>query len=235
MNERVGKIMEHLIKLVTTAELVQSISLWVSIAVIILLFITLSSSFYIYYRYYRRCIDHELEDEYIRKEIKGENKKFFRNFEKLRDDENLSKEAKVEEYRKELLLDHVAKKMRIKNGLKILANTVLVLTYIVFIFAMTFALYTRASGEQFYLGDTSYVVIQSGSMDEPVETNTYIQDNNLTDQIRTYSLIGLEKVENESDIELYDIVAYYNNEGKTFTRRTFTGMSKYTRIFRCYE
>lgn len=222
MNERVGKIMEHLIKLVTTAELVQSISLWVSIAVIILLFITLSSSFYIYYRYYRRCIDHELEDEYIRKEIKGENKKFFRNFEKLRDDENLSKEAKVDEYRKELLVDHVAKKMRVKNGLKILANTVLVLTYIVFIFAMTFALYTRASGEQFYLGDTSYVVIQSGSMDEPVETNTYIQDNNLTDQIRTYSLIGLEKVESESDIELYDIVAYYNNEGELIVHRVIS-------------
>lgn len=214
--------MEHLIKLVTTAELVQSISLWVSIAVIILLFITLSSSFYIYYRYYRRCIDHELEDEYIRKEIKGENKKFFKNFEKLRDDENLSKEAKVEEYRKELLVDHVAKKMRIRNGLKILANTVLVLTYIVFIFAMTFALYTRASGEQFYLGDTSYVVIQSGSMDEPVETNTYIQDNNLTDQIRTYSLIGLEKVESESDIELYDIVAYYNNKGELIVHRVIS-------------
>ena len=214
--------MEHLIKLVTTAELVQSISLWVSIAVIILLFITLSSSFYIYYRYYRRCIDHELEDEYIRKEIKGENKKFFKNFEKLRDDENLSKEAKVEEYRKELLVDHVAKKMRVKNGLKILANTVLVLTYIVFIFAMTFALYTRASGEQFYLGDTSYVVIQSGSMDEPVETNTYIQDNNLTDQIRAYSLIGLEKVESESDIELYDIVAYYNNEGELIVHRVIS-------------
>ena len=40
------------------------------------------------------------------------------------------------------------------------------------------------------------------------ESNTYIQENNLTNQIETYSLIGIDKVSSDEEIELYEDVDF---------------------------
>ena len=48
-------------------------------------------------------------------------------------------------------------------------------------------------------------------MESIYEGNTYISDNNLTNQIEQYSLIGIEKI-NEEDIKLYDVIAYKHDD-----------------------
>lgn len=211
-----------ILNLFTTSERVSAISLAVSITVIVLLFITLAVSFFLYYRYYRRCIDNQLEDNYIRNEIKGENRKFFKGFDALLVDQTMTRNQKIDKYNEETLEDYVDNLAVQKNGLKVLANCVLGLVYIVFLALMVFVGYVRASGEQFAIGDTYYVIILTGSMEEARESNTYLASNKLTNQISTFSLIGLEKIESEDDIKLYDIVSYYNSDKELIVHRVIS-------------
>lgn len=206
----------------STSERVNTINLAVAITVIALLFIVLAISFFLYYRYYRKCIDNKLEDAYIKKEIKGENKKFFDRFNDLLTDRSLVKSQKIARYKEDTLVDYVSEGADKRNGLKIFGNTMLGIVYVAFIALIAFAGYVRASGEQFMIGNTYYVIILTGSMEEARDSNTYLAANNLTNQISTFSLIGLDKVDSEDDIELYDIVGYYDEDGDLVVHRVIS-------------
>ena len=54
----------------------------------------------------------------------------------------------------------------------------------------------------------AYRVVQTGSMAEKNEKNTYLFKNNLNDQIQTFDLIRTEKLPDQFDLKLYDIVVY---------------------------
>ena len=53
-----------------------------------------------------------------------------------------------------------------------------------------------------------YRVVRTSSMAEKNEENTYLFENNLDDQIQVFDLIRTEKIPDEMDLELYDIVVY---------------------------
>lgn len=74
-----------------------------------------------------------------------------------------------------------------------------------------FALYTRFGGGTFF--NKSVMVVASGSMSMKNEANPYLEENGLDNQFKTYDIIVLEKVEAPSDLKLYDVIAYRNNEG----------------------
>ncbi len=54
----------------------------------------------------------------------------------------------------------------------------------------------------------TYRVVTTGSMAEKNKSNTYLSKNNLNDQIQTFDLIRTEKLPDEMELELYDIVVY---------------------------
>lgn len=54
----------------------------------------------------------------------------------------------------------------------------------------------------------TYRVVNTGSMAEKHESNTYLFENDLNDQIQTFDLIRTEKLPSEDELELYDIVVY---------------------------
>ena len=62
------------------------------------------------------------------------------------------------------------------------------------------------------------MTIQTGSMETINKENKYIFENNLTDQIEQFSLIGIDKVA-QDDIELYDILAYQSESGDIIVHR----------------
>ena len=66
-------------------------------------------------------------------------------------------------------------------------------------------------------GNTSLVVIASGSMSEKNEENTYL--SSLNNQFNTYDIIGITKYDSQNDISLYDVVAFKNDEGITIVHR----------------
>ena len=209
--------MSNLFNILATSQAIESISLAVSITVIVLLFITLTSLFYIYYRYYRKCIDNTLEDDPINKELRSEHKKYFNEADVVIADETLTKEEKHQKIEK--FSEYLYKRRKTTKVVNGLVNALLIIFALLVLGITGFSLYARASGESFPLGDVQYVIIQTGSMETKNEDNTYLYDNDLNNQIEALSLIGIEKVTNEDQLELYDIVAYYNDEGKMIVHR----------------
>ena len=54
----------------------------------------------------------------------------------------------------------------------------------------------------------TYRVVKTGSMAQKNSKNEYLFENNLDDQIQTFDLIRTEKLPDEMELELYDIVVY---------------------------
>lgn len=54
----------------------------------------------------------------------------------------------------------------------------------------------------------TYRVVKTGSMAEKNPKNTYLETNNLDNQIETFDLIRTEKLPEEMELKLYDIVVY---------------------------
>ena len=60
--------------------------------------------------------------------------------------------------------------------------------------------------------EVTYRVVQTGSMEEKHKKNRYLFDNDLNDQIQTFDVIRTEKLPDEMELELYDIVVYEVND-----------------------
>lgn len=194
----------------------EAISLAVSITVIVLLVVAFGALFYLYYKYYGKCIDKKVEDTYITKEVILENKKYFSKTEETINDGKTTIEYKKENTKK--LSVNIQEGKKSANIIKIIANTVLIIVYAIFLGFMGFAIYVRASGQLFMMSDTAYLIIKSGSMSEINEANQDLIDKNIDNQIQTYALIGIEKVE-KSDIKLYDIMAFKDPDGNIIVHR----------------
>ena len=63
------------------------------------------------------------------------------------------------------------------------------------------------------------MVVATGSMSEKNEKNAYLFENDLDDQIQVNDLIGIRTVDSLSEIELYDIVCYVDEEGRQIVHR----------------
>lgn len=64
----------------------------------------------------------------------------------------------------------------------------------------------RSSNQQLFIGKTTYMTIQTGSMEFKNKDHPYYASLP-DDQIKQYSLIGIKKV-TEEDLKLYDIIAF---------------------------
>ena len=79
---------------------------------------------------------------------------------------------------------------------------------ILFLGVFLFSLSISISSEK-VVGDIPVMrVVQSGSMSKKYEKNEYLFENNLNDQIQTFDIIVTEKLPDEMDLQLYDIVVY---------------------------
>lgn len=107
------------------------------------------------------------------------------------------------------------------NKRKIVTNIISkVISYVVFaliIIIFAFSLYSRFSGNSIPFENSSLIVIASGSMSEKNEDNSYLQ--NINNQFNTYDIISITKYNNQEEIELYDVVAFKNDEGTTIVHR----------------
>ncbi len=172
---------------------------FVSLIVVIILAITFALLFFLYSLYKRKHIKYGHEDENILKELK---KKYH-----IKDDD---KETKI--------VDCINKEEKKSNILwyveKITSGILLVLLMLVIGFLFTY----QVNNNVFFVGNSGCLVIQTGSMEEVYEGNVYIKDNNLTNQIEQFSMIGVDKV-NAKDIALYDVVAFKNTNGDIIVHR----------------
>lgn len=89
----------------------------------------------------------------------------------------------------------------------------------VVIVGFSLSLYSRFTSNNMMFGDTGYIVIASGSMEERNPANTYLDTYDLNDQIKTYDIIEIKKYNSQDDIKLYDVVAFKNEHNVTIVHR----------------
>ncbi len=209
---------------------------YVSLFVVIGLAITFTILFSLYALYKKKHIKNGHEDEKLLNDLK---KKYHNQ---LTDDEIISsyliikhEDSKLDSTlknsltcvydrktlnelkRKKLLHLMVKDEEKTKNRKKVGKAFSVFLYAIIFIFLGLIAYY-KLNNETFYFGNTSYIVIQTGSMETVNKSNDYISKNNLNNQIYQYSMIGIDKVKTE-DINTYDIIAFKNSKNETIVHR----------------
>lgn len=79
---------------------------------------------------------------------------------------------------------------------------------LVLLFTLISALSVRSSDNSIVGDSPVYRVVNTGSMAEKNAENEYLTENALNDQIQTFDLIKTEKLPDEMDLKLYDIVVY---------------------------
>ena len=92
-------------------------------------------------------------------------------------------------------------------------NAIGVLLSIVFISFFAFSLTCKYGGNCYTFSETLTVkVVQSGSMSYKRESNKYLFENNLNDQIDTFDIVFVANMPSEFELEVYDIVLYEVDE-----------------------
>lgn len=81
------------------------------------------------------------------------------------------------------------------------------------------SLVSRFSNDQILIGDSTLIVIASGSMSKRNEANTYLDTYNLNNQFDTYDVIGITKYNSQSEVKLFDVVAFKGDDNVTYVHR----------------
>lgn len=132
-------------------------------------------------------------DEEIEKDIHDEYKKYLKKYDP--DEE-------------QTFLEYTAQKRKNAHNNSIFLNIIDWVICILCVAFVALAGYMKSQNQQVFLGDTSLLVIETGSMATVSDFNGYIEENNLTDQIPESSLITINKVKSAEDMELYKIYAF---------------------------
>lgn len=117
------------------------------------------------------------------------------------------------------------KRMKKEKRANIWTNIITVIFYILVAALFATGIYLKATGEQMFIGSHSYLVVETGSMSKKNTSNEYLFNDDLNkqykldNQIDTFDLIQLEKVNSASDIKLYDVVAYKAEDGSIVIHR----------------
>ena len=95
-----------------------------------------------------------------------------------------------------------------------------------------FSLYSKIMNNVLMIGGKTLMVVASPSMSVVHEINTYVKNNNLTDQFDQYDIIYLEKVTSPNELKEYDVICFKNNEGVNIIHRikeikTLNGQVRY--------
>ena len=104
------------------------------------------------------------------------------------------------------------KKKKRRKGWKVLKVTFTTIFYIICILLIALGIYTKVNGDLVSVGNTSYITVTTGSMSYANEVNSYLKENDIINQIPERSFIRVKKVEDPSDLKLYDIAVYKNEE-----------------------
>lgn len=122
------------------------------------------------------------------------------------------------------LIDEIIyeKQEKVKNRRKvnrIIRNVFFYIILIIIIPIFIFSLINKIQGSTTMIGNKSIMVVASGSMSEKNKANDYLVTNNLNNQFQTYDIIVLNKVNSESELKLYDVIAFKDDTGKNVIHR----------------
>ena len=113
-------------------------------------------------------------------------------------------------------LSKVKKRSKIFKTIKSIGFYGLMIIIIPF-FALS--LVNKFTGDVTMIANKGIIVVATGSMSEKNESNEYLITNNLENQFDAYSIIVIEKVKYNSDLQLYDVISFTNDKGDNIIHR----------------
>lgn len=99
-----------------------------------------------------------------------------------------------------------------------LSKFVSVVVSLIFFIAFAFGLFLSATETKVFSDIPSLKIVMSGSMSYKNKGNTYLEQNGLHDQIRTFDMVVVRKLPKESELKKYDIIVY-EYEGELIIHR----------------
>ena len=187
-------------------EKLYSVALIVSICVIIGLALSFGLLFLFYARYKTKHIQYGHEDDDIRYELQHGEQIPINGGKQVK---KLTKRLHTPLRR--ICVERERMKSNDSKAFTVIMNVFLSVIYLFLLALISCSIVFRAQNKNFFIGKTTYLAIMTGSMEDKNDANEYLIDNKLDNQISQYSLIGLDKVESEEDLKLYDVAAYKHN------------------------
>lgn len=181
---------------------IEMISIYVAVITISLLLIVFILQILNFYRVYKRLVNGKLEDERLLDELIKEDKKYFILTEEIVNDPNLEKGVK-----KEKIVKYSEFKKRYKKKKSFICIIGSILLYAALIAICGGVIYTKAKKDNIFINNKSALVIKTSSMETINESNNYLIERKIENQIPAFSLIVIEKVD-VNDIQVDDIVAF---------------------------
>ena len=102
-------------------------------------------------------------------------------------------------------------KKRYRRVLRVTKQILFYIAIAILIPFLALSLYTKISNGIAMIDGRGVIVVASGSMSEKNSANPYLDA--IDNQLDTYDLITIESVQSDADLQIYDIIAYRNNEG----------------------
>ena len=122
----------------------------------------------------------------------------------------------------ELLDEHIHKNIPdVKKRKKIAGIIKTVIFYVVIailIPILSLALYSKLTGNVSMVGGKAMMVVATGSMSYKHNSNDYLEENDLNNHFPAFSIIFVEKVE-QDELKQYDVISFVNDEGRNIIHR----------------
>lgn len=120
-----------------------------------------------------------------------------------------------------------------RNAVSITKTVVFYVFLVIAIPLLAFAIYSRITNGVTMIGDSTVMVVGSGSMSNKNEVNDYLYTYRLDNQFQTYDLITLNKVESPTQLRKFDVIAYVNDKNINIIHRIISidnvdGVTYYT-------
>lgn len=123
------------------------------------------------------------------------------------------------QYISNLIYENQQKIIRRKKVKKIIKKILYIIFLIIIIPLFTISLISKFQNNVVYIGGKGMMVVASGSMSYKNKDNTYLDSENLNNQFNKFDIIILQEVTDTTELKLYDVIAYRNDEGINIIHR----------------
>lgn len=122
-----------------------------------------------------------------------------------------TKLIRVGEYDQKLQVEIPKLRDKKRKKVKIAKTVVSIATLAIMLILLVFSIVVRVQDNNEIVGRETIKVVYSDSMSYKHQNNVYLKNNKLNNQFKKFDLIIVQKLPQEQDLNLYDIVVYEKN------------------------
>ena len=117
----------------------------------------------------------------------------------------------------ETILTNIKNSKPIRKVLRRVKQVLFWLLIVILVPFLLMSVYSKVANGVAMVNGRGMIAVASGSMSEKNSANSYLE--NIDNQFNTYDMIMIQKVDDPSDLQLYDVIAYVDDEGVNIIHR----------------